>query len=381
MAIMVRKLFKNAGSQYGMRLAAGKGGMNHLVQWVHTVEDEDVLGSLRGGEMVFTSGVQNQGGDGLLAFAKKLASAGVSAFAVCLGPRVPELPPALKAYCDSVSLPLFAIPRGTRVADMTRDFCHQIMLSEYAEQSIASAIQNILFKVGDAEAHALQLERCGWQRDSSFSFVAAGADGEIWQDAGLARIAEAAARRLREPFVSFSHKEARVMVLVNYDEDEIDVFIQDFLRIAKAELPGLTPRLGVSSTQQGILSQAMNFERSLAALQMARRRKEAVVYYDRLGFFKLLCAVEDKSVLRGLYQETVGRLEEHDRENRTELTGLLRACQEMNGNLIRIAEARNVHRNTVANQLKKIKAVTGLDPLEQKDMLLLMTGMRIRDML
>ena len=139
--------------------------------------------------------------------------------------------------------------------------------------------------------------------------------------------------------------------------------------------------MGVSSNLEGIFEQTKNFERSLSAMQMARRRNETVVYYDQLGFYKLLCAVDDKSVLRGLYQETVGALEKYDRENRTELIGLLRAYGELSGNLIRIAENRNVHRNTVTNQLKKIKAVTGLDPLSEKDMLMLSTGLLIRDIL
>jgi sugar diacid utilization regulator len=116
-------------------------------------------------------------------------------------------------------------------------------------------------------------------------------------------------------------------------------------------------------------------------MRLAKRRWRGGGLHDRLGFEKLLCAVEDKRLLRGFCQETVGRLETYDRENRTELTGLLRDYQAMNGNLVRIAQARSVHRNTVANQLRKIKAVTGLDPFEQKDLLMLMTGLRIRDML
>lgn len=381
MAILALRLMKNAASPYGMMLAAGKSGLNRLIQWAHIVEDEDVLIGLHGGEMVFTTGIKNRGGDWLLNFAKKLAAAGVSAFAVCLGPRIPELPPALAEFCDSVGLPLFTVPPKTRVADMIRDLCHRIMLGEHAEETIASAIKNILFKVGDAEAQALKLERCGCHRDSRFTFIAVGADGEGWQEPELARIAEAAARRLHELFVSFSCNESRVVALINYEQGEIDAFIADFLRMAAAELPGLSLRLGVSSTREGVLDQASNFERSLAAMRLAKRRGEAVVYYDRLGFEKLLCAVEDKRLLRGFCQETVGRLETYDRENRTELTGLLRDYQAMNGNLVRIAQARRVHRNTVANQLRKIKAVTGLDPFEQKDLLMLMTGLRIRDML
>jgi DNA-binding PucR family transcriptional regulator len=255
------------------------------------------------------------------------------------------------------------------------------MRNEHGEQTIASIVKNILFKVGDVEAQALQLERYGYQRGSRFTFVCMGAEGEGWEEMELARIAEAAACRLHELFVSFSYKETRILVLVNYDAEEIEAFLEDFLSLAQAGLPGLALRVGVSSNQEGICDQTPNFERSLSAMRMAKRRGETVVWYDRLGFFKLLCAVEDKGVLRSFYQETVGPLERYDRENRTELVGLLRDHQDLNGNLVKIAQTRYVHRNTVTNQLKKIKAVTGLDPLEQADMLMLMTGLTIRDIL
>jgi hypothetical protein len=57
MAIMVRKLYKNATFLYAMNLVAGKGGMNNLVQWVHIIEDESVSAFLHGGELVFTAGI------------------------------------------------------------------------------------------------------------------------------------------------------------------------------------------------------------------------------------------------------------------------------------------------------------------------------------
>jgi hypothetical protein len=381
MAIMVRKLFKNATFLYSMNLVAGKGGMNNLIHWVHIIEDDSVLAFLHGGEMVFTAGIQNSGGDWLASFARKLNASRAGAFAVNLGPYIKEIPPDLIAYCDQVNLPLFTIPWEARMVDITRDFCHRIMVSEHAEQTIASIIKNILFKAGDVEAQALQLERYGCQRSSRICFVCVGADGGGWRDMEPTRVAEAAARKLHELFVSFSYKEARILVLVNYEAEEIECFLKDFLSRARTELPGLTLRVGVSSNHEGIYDQAMNFERSLSAMQMAKRQGEAVVYYDRLGFFKLLCAIEDKRVLRSFYQETVGALEKYDRENRTELLGLLRDQQALNGNFVKIAQARGVHRNTVTNQLKKIKAVTGLNPLEQKDMLMLMTGLAIRDLL
>ena len=56
MALSLKKLsiiFK----KYGMENLAGSDGLNKNVRWIHTVEDKDILEFLRGGELVFTTGI------------------------------------------------------------------------------------------------------------------------------------------------------------------------------------------------------------------------------------------------------------------------------------------------------------------------------------
>ncbi len=381
MAVTVKKLYKNATFLYGMNLVAGKGGMGNLVVWVHIVEDQNVAGFLHGGELVFTAGIMNQGGDWLLRFAQRLKRMGASAFVVNLGPHTAEIPQEVADFCDQENLPLFTIPWETAMVDMTRDFCHRIMRDEHTEKNIASLFKNVLFKSGDVEGQITQLERYGFQRGSRFCFAALSTAEDADREPELQRVAETCARNLHDLFVSFSYADARILVLVDYRDAEIEAFAQDFLARAGEHVPHESLYLGVSTNQEGIDEQGANFERALSAMHMARSRKEQLVFYERLGFYKLLCAVNDKSVLRGIYQETVAPIEKYDRENRTELLLLLQAFIELDGNLLQVAKNRFMHRNTVTNQLKKIKAVSGLDPLAQTDILMLKTGLMIREIL
>lgn len=341
--------------------------MGNPVHWAHIIEDEDALNDLRGGEMVFTSGVQDRGGDWLVKFAGKLAAAGASTLAVCLGPHVPELPPALIKTCDEAGLPLFTLPREARAADVTRDFCRRILRSEQAEESVASLLKNILLRVGDAEAQALPLERHGCRRDSRFTFVAAGADGEDWQEAAFARIEEAAAR-LREPLTCFAHKDARVMVLVNCGEAAIDAFVRGLLQTAEAGPQGLALRLGVSPTREGLANQALSFERALAALRMARRRGEAAVYYDRLGFDKLLCAVEDRSVLPRLLpgDDRPPRSARPREPHRADAAALRRSADERQPDPDRRGAAHAPeHRRQPSSRRERFEGATGRAEMEE----------------
>ena len=153
-------------------MLAGKSGLYKLVKWVHIVEDEDATLFLHGGELVFTAGIRSRQKDGwLLNYAQNLAQAGASAFVVNLGPHISSVPQEVVDFCEKIEMPLFTIPWETRMVDMTRSFCEMILRTEEVETTMASCLKNILFQIGDANTHILQMERYGYLRGSTFCFV------------------------------------------------------------------------------------------------------------------------------------------------------------------------------------------------------------------
>lgn len=386
MAIIVKQLVKNAKLLYKMNLIAGRNGLNNLVQWVHIIEDDSVSSFLHGYELVFTAGILNKSNEWLLEFAKKLHASGVSAFVVNIGPYTKEIPEDVIQYCDEVNMPLFTIPWETRMVDMTRDFCHRIMNNDNVENSMATTIKNIIFNIGDLEAQILQMERYGYKRHGRFCFISIfmeapeGTDMEpYWNELGMN--VEKIARRIHELFIAFSYKECLVLVLVDYSDEEIETFVHDFLDLRKKRKDHLKLHMGISANQQGIYHQNQNFERAFSAVEMAKARKETYIFYDKLSTYKILYAVNDKSVLRSYYYETIGKLEKYDKENHTELTALLHTYLENNGSLQMVSEKLYVHRNTVTNQLKKIEKVTGCNPFVLEDKVKLYLGFYIKDII
>lgn len=386
MAIIVKKLVKNASFLYKMELIAGRSGMNNLVQWVHIIEDDAVSPFLHGYELVFTAGILNKADNWLLEFAKKLNKSGVSAFVVNLGPHTKIVPKDVIEYCNEVNMPLFTIPWETRMVDMTRDFCRRIMMNDNVENSMATTIKNIIFKIGDLESQILQMERYGYKRSDRFCFVSLfieltdGTLSELHLDE-VSTNAEKTARKIRELFISFTYKENLVFVLVDYTDEEIENFVKDFLDLMKKGKNPYQLYMGISSNQPGIYNQEQNFEKSIAAMEMATRQKETVLFYERLSVYKLLYAVNDKSVLRSFYNDTIGQLEKYDRENDTDLFVLLKTYLENNGSLQLVSEKMYIHRNTVTNQLKKVEKITGYNPLELEDKVKLYLGFYIQDII
>ncbi len=386
MAIMVKKLYKNGTFLYHMNLIAGRNGLTNLVQWVHIIEDCDVSAFLHGKELVFTAGILNKEKNWLLNFVHKLYEAGVSAFVVNIGPYTKEIPQEVIEYCDEVNMPLFTIPWKTRMVDMTRDFCRRIMNNDHVESSIATTIKNIIFKIGDLDTQVLQMERYGYQRDGHFCFISIYAqdkEGQCSQEYmdTLANYAEKTARSVRELFISFSYKECLILVLVDYFDKDIDIFVKEFLKLARREKNRYQLHMGISSNEQGLDKQDKNFEKAFSAMEMAIIRNETCSFYDRLDIYKVLYSVNDKAILRSYYYQTIGKLEAADHKNNTELVKLLRTYFENNASLQLVSEKLFIHRNTVTNQLKKIESITGFNPMDLEDRVKLYLGFYIKDII
>lgn len=383
MSIMVKKLYKNGSFLYKMKLVAGGNGLSNLVKWVHIIEDDQATDFLHGGELVFTAGILNCRNDWLLDFARKLHDAGTSAFVVNIGPHIGEIPKEVEAYCDKIKMPLFTIPWETRMVDMTRDFCHRIMNNEQVEAGTATTIKNIIFGVGDIETQVLQMERYGYQKDSRFCFIGITAKNEWTEERKekLRKIAEIVAKRQNDLFITFSYKEALILVLVNYSGPGIRAFVEGYLSMAAPNAEKIDFHMGVSSNQTGIFDQKKNFDKALSAMQMAQLRGEPWSFYDEMGIYKVIYAVSDKAVLREYYTETAGKLVAYDRENNTQLMGMLKCYLDSNASLHAVSEKLFVHRNTVTNQLKKVAEVTGLDPLNLNDKVKLSLALFIQEIL
>ena len=384
MSITVGKLFGNGTVLYQMKLLAGQKGLNNLVEWVHIIENDEVSQFLHGNEVVFTSGILNDNEVWLLDYAKKLYSAGTSAFVVNIGPYTKSISNDVVKYCNEVKMPLYTIPWETRMVDVTRDICYRIMQKEQVEISIATTIKNIIFKTGDLETQILQMERYGYLRDSHFCFIVMSFDNEEDEikQVNINKIkmySERIARSIHELYISFSYNEYWVLGLVNYSNYDIDKFVDAFFK-NWCQYPWKI-HMGISENKDGIKIQDENFNKALTAMKMARKQDKEVIFYDKLDIYKLLLNSKDDEVLKKYYDDTLGKLEKYDKEYDTNLMDFLDIYLKNNGNVHIVAEKQYIHRNTVNNQLKKIEKITGHNPLNLDEKVKLILGFYIRDIM
>lgn len=380
MAITLQRLCEKASYLYGLRVLAGAQGMNSPVQWVHVVEDAEAAEFLHGGELIFTTGIAQQGTEWLLPFAEELRRRGVCGLVVNSGPYLTEMPSELLAFCNENQFPLMDIPWKTRLVDITRDFCNQIIRSEKEEEDIGTIFKNLMYYPEELPKYLPALESHNFDLNGTYRIVGAKFDCPPEQlTERLRQLRLMVSRHL--PYIQaafFEGKECLFAVLENLDQEELHRILEQFQTEMNTAGSGIHLAVGEATPLQEL---SAGFRRTAAVLRLAERRNRSPLYYDELGTEKLLISVSDTRVLEEYRRAVLGRLESYDYENGTHFEEILERYLFCDGSVQRVAEEMFVHRNTVNYQINRIKKILGKDLSSMEERVELMLASQIRDML
>lgn len=139
-------------------VAAGRSGLERAVRWVHTTELSDIAPLLREGDLLLSTGIAmpDDSGD-LEAYAASLARTGAAGLVIELGRRWTELPEALVAACEPLGLPLVALRREVRFAEVAQAVGERIVDGQLSELRDAQRVHDTFTELGMAEAGPSQI--------------------------------------------------------------------------------------------------------------------------------------------------------------------------------------------------------------------------------
>lgn len=362
MAILLRQLCENASYLYGMRVIAGEDGTDNIVQWIHTLEDVEPAGFLHGGELVFTTGIAQQGSGWILDFVKELYHREASGLVINIGPYIERVPDDVIDYCNCVNFPLLEVPWKTRLVDITRDFSNQIIQNEKEEENLSDTLKNIVFDPKSAQDNAHVLARNNFDIEGSFCLIGIDIDfldRNIYRQKMFRSHLLRSVERMDGTIAYFVSGQSIFIVLNHFTEEEI----HDLVNRMKLQEESDTVRLkiAVGKNERGLEKLSASYQKVCVLLRLARKNNTGPLYYEEFGVKKLLLSVGDTEVLREYYRDTLGVLERYDRENDTNYMHLLREYLEKDGSVQALADAAFVHRNTINYQLNKIKRIIGHD--------------------
>lgn len=385
MAIALKYLCKYAKENYGMNLISGDGNMNNLVNWVHMLEDPETATFLHGEELIFTTGIGYKNTDWLLGFARKLVENQASGLVLNIGPYIKSVPEDLTNFCKEVQFPLFTIPWKTRIVDITNDFYRKIIKSEENEITVAGAFRDAIFSPEKMIENRSVLERKEFDINADFCVAAISLqvpvpDKFIEFDKSVRLHLTKILYKHSERFNIFRQDKYLIVVLQDFPPEAVENAVERLDEVCSRADKGYRIFAGISINEPGLLTLTHSYKRAVALLPIAEKQNRLHVSYRNIGLYQMLLEVDDPKLLKKIYEDTLGRLEDYDSKNQTDYMLTLKSYLDHNASVQEVASATFVHRNTINYKIKKIREILGCE-LDFKNGLMLLLAFYIKDLL
>ena len=386
MAITLARICANAEKTYGMKLIAGKAGMENYVRWVHIVEDSEVPDFMHGNELVFTTGIGHKGNDWLLDFAHHLKERNAAGIVVNIGPYINAVPREVAEYCERSALPLFVVPWTVRLIDLTYDFCHRIVSNEESETSLAGAFRNLFFSPSQRDGYAPVLERRGFHDVSGYTLLAAElshpdkpGSGDEWRS--MRFLVRKICASTQYPSCIFIQENYLVIVRQHFSAQEAGKLAEQLAAaVTENYNEPVGVHIGISDNGLGYDGIHSCYHEAVSAMRLAAMKKATVMHYHDIGVYKLLFGIESSRILSDYVDSTIGKLLDYDAKNNTDCAELLRCYFENDCSVKEVADIFGVHRNTVNYKLKQIRELLD-SSFSDEDKMNLLLAFRAKELL
>lgn len=378
MALHLQKLCQNSDYLYGMRVLAGEQGMNNIVKWVHTIEDVEASSFLHGGELIFTTGIAKREGNWLIPFVNNLVEKEAAGLVVNVGPYIDKVPAEVLEYANDNHFPILEVPWKTKLVDITRDFCNQIIKDEQRQEQLTDALKKLMESSYDMENQIEVVEKYGFHRDDTYCVVGIKVDeveDRYVLDFVISKIQEAAGDDL-DNINYFVQDHMICMVFIGCTNEKIEFFIENMIKLCNnnSEI-----HVGIGPNVDNISLLSRSYYRAMRVMVLSMNTSNAFLVFDKLDSRKILISVDESKILREYYRDTLGNLEDYDKEHETNYIELLQRYIACDGSIQKIAEEENLHRNTINYQLNKIKKILESEINTLDDKFRLMLAFRIKE--
>lgn len=362
---------------YDIKLIAGKEGLNRVVKWVHMVENIEIATFLGGGEITFLTGIGLSEESDLFNLIEGIIKSKASGIVVNIGPYIKDVNKRCIDYCNKTNTPLFIVPWHVHMAEIMRIFCIKITEDEKNALEISTSIQNAIFYPKREELYISQLEMHGFK--SEYKYCVAIFDVNKFDISDDEKYITRLHQYIENYMAVYYKKGVCIIVnnqliflFTNTSCSKVSEILQKIIEYCKNKnlIKGIS--VGIGNEAKSIRCIYKSYKQAENVVVINRKKyKNDVCIYDDIGIYKLLFAIQDRTVIKNFIDETIGKIIEYDNYNNTDYFTVLRCYLSYNGSLQDTANELYIHRNTVNYKIKKIEEILSVDlsKLETREMI------------
>lgn len=389
MAVSLKSLYQESKKKFSLELLAGKEGFEKTVSWVHLIEDTSTTDFIRGSELIITTGLGMNDDYWLDRFIENLVLEHAVGLIVNIGTYIKEISEHTLQLCNQLGFPLFVMPWKIHIVDIMQDFCNRIILAEQTDRNKSTIFFNALFTPEKNDSYESALTQNGYEVSGSYSVLVIhpNSQGEIQlqsQEALYRKIKITISNLLNHYSIKYhvlANNEELILIFHNIKKEDIEKYVHKLFEEFQMKYADNHLRFGVGPIIKGAANLHNSYKKGCSVLHIKKRKKENLIFYDEIGIYKVILAVEDHQVLVKMYKEALTVLEEYDKKHGTDFMEILRLYILYNSSVQAVADHTFTHRNTINYRIKKIKELLGSDLNDMEERFRFQLAFYIKDTL
>lgn len=370
-----------------LKLVSGSKGIYKIVRWVHIVETPDLLRYVQSDELIILTGVgvHNNESD-FIELVKGLIEKNAVGLILNVGKYFEKVPDEISKIAEENDFAVLELPWEISIADTTKAICEEIVKRHMEEISYQDLLMNIIFfnKVS-LEDFTKQIPDHTYGTFKTFRIAIVTIDGYQQQLSGRNIKDEQSLIHMRDVFfnsvnsavsdsrgrpISYLQDKSVIILLINEKERHANLnILSEIIREScKNNFPDTSVSVSMGNAYTDFLRIKKSYLEAEKALKVmkAEKRKDDTVFYSEIGAYKLITEIENSSLLKEYYYDTLGKLEQYDIQNHADFMDILYAFLQENGSYIQTSQKLFMHRNTLMYKINKIQEILKLNLSDPK---------------
>lgn len=365
MAVVLEKLYQKA-KDYDLELVAGQMGLNHVVSWFHVMEGAQLKEFVETETVAFTTGIALSSTEELIELVKIQCEKKASGTILNIGPYISEVPQELIDYCNEQNYPLFVVPWDVSLPHIMKLFSYMILESEKAGVELGSALKSAISFPQKTNLYAPVFNQYGFYDEADYCMVVMKPDNS--QQEPSREMIQKMVKCVEHILMSYGDKSFIInsegvflLLFQEYSREEIQKIINKILSSLKESWKNIY--VGIGNILSGFTNISKSHVQALKVLRFNEKRhvSNVPVEYRELGLYKLLLAIDDHSILKEYYQDSLGILKHYDEIHHSDYLKVLEIYLYTNGSLNETANRLFIHRNTVNYKIRRIQEMLKCD--------------------
>ena len=370
-----------------LKLVSGSKGVHKLVRWVHVIETPDLLQYVQSDELVILTGVAVSNNiQAFIDLVEGLIEKNVVGLIVNVGKYFDKVPDEINKIADANDFSILELPWEISIAEITKTICEEVVRRHMEEVSYQDLLMNtIFFNKISQEDFKKRISDLGYSSINSFRIAIVSLDNlqeyltskNIKDEKNIIHIKDiffnsvnSAVSDSRSRPISYLQNNSVILLLINEKGRYANLNILS--EIIRESCKNNFPDNSVSIAMGNVYTEFSQIKKSYLEAEKALKvikaegKSDETVYYSNIGAYKLITEIENSSLLKEYYYDTLGKLEQYDLQNHTDFTAVLNAFLQENGSYIQAAQRLYMHRNTLMYKINKIQELIKMDLSDPK---------------